>query len=227
MLTKDSKVEGKAFLDSHSKQVYTVDHVSQSVTDAPPEDAPEGAFPPATEGLRTALQSDLLASVGATFGKGEGAAWGVSVLAQGGGLVVTVSASKVKLSSFWAGRWLARYTVTDIAAGSATLQGKLGVLTHYYEAGNVQLKGGKTWEATAVSGGDEGALAKALVAKIEEWGAAYQAALEGMFETMGSTTLKELRRGLPITGKTMSWNLAHHQAVSSLGGAAKAAADAH
>ena len=198
-----------------------MDFVGSSATASGAAEA--GDFPDTNEGLRSALQSAMLDASQGTYGKGEGAEFGVAVVPQGDSLVVVLSASKARLSAFWSGRWVARYTVSSISSGTAQLAGHLDVLTHYYEAGNVQLKSSKDWAAVTVDGSSDADLAKSIVTSIAAWEAQYETALQELFETMGSTTLKDLRRALPISGSKMNWNLTQHRTVGSLGQAAAVA----
>jgi len=221
VICKETKCADGTFLHTASKQRCSVDFVGSSATAAGP--AEDDAFPAASEGLRGALQSAMYKTAKGTYGKGEGAEFGIAVVPQGDGLVVVLSASKSRLTAFWSGRWVARYTVTDISSGTAQLAGHLDVLTHYYEAGNVQLKSSKDWATVSVTGANDAELAEAIVTSIAAWEAQYETALQELFESMGSTTLKELRRALPISGSKMNWNLTQHRTVGSLGQAAAVA----
>ncbi len=220
-MCKETKAADGTFLHAASKERFTVDFVNSTASAAGP--AAADAFPAATESLRSALQTAMYDAVKSTYGRGEGAEFGVAVVPQGEDLVVVLSASKARLSSFWSGRWVARYTVSNIGSGTAQLAGHLDVLTHYYEAGNVQLKSSKDWPAVQLQGSGDADLAKSIVTSIAAWEAQYETALQELFESMGSTTLKELRRALPISGSKMNWNLTQHRTVGSLGQAAAVA----
>ena len=221
LLCKFSHVTGNKFLHGHSKQVYTVDHLTGEVAD--PEVPPAPTFRDDVEGLRVALETALVASVATTFDCSQKNSVGISVLPSVDGLRVVVSAKKSRLTAFWAGRWLATFSVKNIAPGSADISGRVDVVTHYYESGNVQLRSDKSWELVGVTGGGDAGLAAALVSQIEQWSAEYQAALDTMIASMGGS-LKSLRRALPLTGSKMSWNLAQHANVGMLKGVASAAA---
>jgi capping protein alpha len=221
VVCKETKVGPSTFLHSGSKSAFTVDFISGTAAAA--GEGAEGAFPDSLEGLRSALQNAMYRKAKASYGRGEGAEFGVAVVPQDGNIVIVLSAAKARLASFWSGRWVARYTLSNISGNTAQLVGHLDVLTHYYEAGNVQLKSSKDWAPVQVEGSGDADFAKSVVGSISAWETAYETALQELFEGMGSSTLKELRRALPISGSKMNWNLAQHRTVGSLGQAAAAA----
>lgn len=62
-----------------------------------------------------------------------------------------------------------------------------------------------------VSGSDVSTIGKQIVTAIEQLEDAYEYALEQKYENIGSQSLKDLRRALPVAGHKMSWNVRDHQ----------------
>ena len=132
-----------------------------------------------------------------------------AVYAREGALTAVISAAKVNLRNYWAGKWRSTYTISNLleGAGEATLAGEVTQLVHYFEEGNLQLHNEKKLDPPAAlktgGGKDVGDVVAEAVSAFE---GQMQNALENMYTNMGDETFKEMRRILPVTGSKYDWS---------------------
>eukprot|EP00580_Thalassiosira_gravida_P003926 CAMPEP_0201604336 /NCGR_PEP_ID=MMETSP0492-20130828/4510_1 /ASSEMBLY_ACC=CAM_ASM_000837 /TAXON_ID=420259 /ORGANISM="Thalassiosira gravida, Strain GMp14c1" /LENGTH=264 /DNA_ID=CAMNT_0048068349 /DNA_START=31 /DNA_END=825 /DNA_ORIENTATION=+ len=137
---------------------------------------------------------------------------------------IATYAERIDLHNHHAGSWKGCYT---ICPSSGEMGGNISVCAHTFEnGGNVQLHSDISLEATNVetyspSDGDaEGQLdwAKRVTSQIDCWEEEkLMQNLSSMYESMGNTYLKSLRRVMPITRTKMEWNVMAHRVVQTLG----------
>lgn len=150
-----------------------------------------------------------------------------SVTASSGGgddtLTIATYAERVDLHNHHAGSWRGRYS---ICPATGDLSGKITIRAHTFEnGGNVQLHSDISLDAANVGacslsgGSDEQSLwASAVVRQIDAWEEEMaMQKLSDMYESMGNTYLKSLRRVMPITRTKMEWNVMAHRVVQTLG----------
>ncbi|KAL7540097.1 hypothetical protein ACHAXR_009867 [Thalassiosira sp. AJA248-18] len=139
-------------------------------------------------------------------------------------LTISTYAERIDLHNHLVGSMKGSYT---ICPSSGSLCGNISILAHAFEnGGNVQLHSDISMEANNVgkscspSDDDEkqSSWAKAVTRKIESWeDNEVMERLSGMYNSMGSTYLKSLRRAMPITRTKMEWNVMAHRVVQTLG----------
>ena len=205
------------FVDTVTRKAYTVSPrggagVATPTTGEPLPAGGAGMFAPALESYRAALASGLAAYIATSYGVPTGpspppALRGGAVVSLAGSLVLSTSVVVTNLPNFWAGAWRGRWIVGFPAgpgAGKAVLTGGLSLRTHFFEAGNVQTGAHKPTSPVSVEFHDGASLAKAVLAVVAAVEADLVSALEEAVENLG-VTLKELRRGLPLTGNKFDW----------------------
>eukprot|EP00584_Thalassiosira_punctigera_P017537 CAMPEP_0172553240 /NCGR_PEP_ID=MMETSP1067-20121228/49585_1 /TAXON_ID=265564 ORGANISM="Thalassiosira punctigera, Strain Tpunct2005C2" /NCGR_SAMPLE_ID=MMETSP1067 /ASSEMBLY_ACC=CAM_ASM_000444 /LENGTH=267 /DNA_ID=CAMNT_0013341389 /DNA_START=97 /DNA_END=900 /DNA_ORIENTATION=- len=155
----------------------------------------------------------------------------VTVETVGGTPTITIAtyAERIDLHNHHAGSWRGCYTICPT---SGDIDGKISVRAHTFEnAGNVQLHSDVSPMATNVGacppsdgGGDDddgekSSWTKEVTGQIELWEEKdVMNSLSSMYESMGNTYLKSLRRVMPITRTKMEWNVMAHRVVQTLGG---------
>jgi capping protein (actin filament) muscle Z-line, alpha len=122
-----------------------------------------------------------------------------------GNLVVCCTGIATNLRNWWSGSWKGEYTVT-LADGSAQITGKVDLLAHYFEDGNVQMNTQKTYNNDGVSFSDSSELGEVICNTIRDWENALQAGLETMYTGMSNQTFKDMRRILPVTYTKFDWS---------------------
>jgi len=201
LITKDGEVKPGEYVDPRSKQVILFDHIRNEVTGSRPAaaaeiDASVESFRDAVDKAMQQYQADHY-KTGATsvFGKQEG---GKNVI------VVCVSSSKFNPRNYWNGRFRSRWVCSFANNGEVTLTGLVRINVHYYEDGNVQLLS-STPVAAKCPGGDAKKTAEEIVKAIKKAESTFSSELDAMYNTMGDTTFKALRRALPITRTKIDW----------------------
>lgn len=138
-------------------------------------------------------------------------------------IAISIYAERIDLHNHHAGWWRGCYT---ICPSSGYLTGKVSICAHTFEnGGNVQLHSDIVLEATNVEtcspsdGSDKlSSWASAVKRQIGFWEERdVMDNLSEMYESMGNTYLKSLRRVMPITRTKMEWNVAAHRLLQTLG----------
>jgi F-actin capping protein alpha subunit len=107
-----------------------------------------------------------------------------------------------------------RYCCTQVKlqSGGAVLSGSIAVCGHYFENGNMQLRSQRSVplvELPLPAGSDlPTAVAAAIVAAVRSAEDSLQAALEEMYASMSESTLRSMRRAVPVNAERFSWQIA-------------------
>lgn len=202
LIAPQAEVSGNEYIDPHSKQVVTFDHITHEVTGT--RDL-AGELDQEVEPFRQALQE------AATHYTSEHYKWGtcgVFSKKEGGNfiLLLCISSAKFEPKNYWTGRWRSNWTISFASGGNGnvSLQGKVKIDVHYYEDGNVQLNARHDL-ATSAKGGNPAALAKSVIDAIKKSEHGYHDIIAEEINNMNSSSYKSLRRQLPITGSLIDW----------------------
>ncbi|KAJ3190451.1 F-actin-capping protein [Gaertneriomyces sp. JEL0708] len=193
ILCKYGRLDGRRYLDPHTSQSFTVDHIR--LTTADPE-------PVSTEGrderLRHALDEASTAYVKDHYAEG------VASVFEGEEIAIAIVSNKYSPNNFWNGRWRSLWVTQP---GSSSLLGTLKVNVHYYEDGNVQLTSSKELTiSVSESPDDPQAFASAALKLIAKTEAEFQTSLSESFNDLAGSVFKNLRRPLPITRNKINWD---------------------
>ncbi|KAJ8752507.1 hypothetical protein K2173_004795 [Erythroxylum novogranatense] len=210
LLTAYNQLDENKFLDPRTAQVATVDHVKQVCTKVRPA-ADEELASPFIEEYRWALDSELLKYVDEAYAKGVCSVYCVSGKdVEGPGsdfaLVVVISAVRNSPQNFCNGSWRSIWNIefkddTQILE----IRGKLQVVAHYFEEGNVQLDASHDCkDSTLFQAPDDTAVT--IVNIIRHHEAEYLASLEASYSKLPDSTFKDLRRKLPVTRTLFPWH---------------------
>lgn len=223
VLCEEGRVAPGTFLNSKTKQVVAVDPLSGTPVAA----AADAAVVPATgyfgaEGTPIELaRASIAAAVdeyaSQVFMHNGTRHGGAEAFASGSSIIIVASGVKARLGSHWAGQWQSRWVLSAKGGGAWDLTGTIKVVTHYFEDGNVQMRATKdcTADPAAFKAASSPAAMGAAVAKaISEAEDEYQHALGALL--LGTTSVRELRRGLPISGTRMAWSADAHRFRSAL-----------
>ncbi|KAL3804754.1 hypothetical protein ACHAW5_007987 [Stephanodiscus triporus] len=137
-------------------------------------------------------------------------------------LKIATYAERIDLQNQQVGSWKGCYT---ICPSSGSLHGEIYVWAHTYEnGGNVQLMSNISLDATIAmtclpsDGSDKrSSWASAVTRQIGSWEEIeLLKKMDQMYESMGNTYLKRLRRVMPVTRTKMEWNIMAHRVVQTL-----------
>lgn len=193
LITKYGEVADGEYLDARGNQVILYDHIRQQVTGKRPM---SGDLDSSLEGLRSAFDKAATDYVQQHYPCGA-----TSIYGRDGKIIICISSARFNPNSFWNGRWRSVWTYQD-----GELVGHFKILVHYYEDGNVQLNTDTTQKTNITETGAPDVVASAAIKAITKMEQAFQQALDASYATMGQTTLKALRRALPITGQRIDWS---------------------
>jgi len=210
LITKEAEVADNEFIDHRGNQVLIFDHFRQQVVGQrpirPEEINADG------EPTRAALEFALDEYVVQHYPNGTGAVYCGRQAAPGSGqdtYVLCISSGAFQPHNYWNGRWRSRWEfVYPSTNGAVQLNGSVRLHVHYYENGNVQMRGDCPLQATAVVPAEAQTweeITAPIVKAIEKAEAEFQKNLNNGYETMGDTTFKALRRILPITRSKIDW----------------------
>jgi capping protein alpha len=209
LLSEFGELDAKHYLTGRG-EVFVVDHVAQKGTKA--TDGP--TFTPGPmEATRDALQKVMEEYATTQFSDGSAT---VAVYEKGSELVVLVSGSKANLRNYWSGKWRSEWHVDP---KGKTVKGKVRILIHYFEDGNVQLDQNKDIDKAGVTakGSDEKSFAEGVKSFISAQEGAIQETLEEMYQNMSVETFKDMRRILPIAKTKMDWTGAQMKLAGTMG----------
>jgi len=218
VICKEAEAGPGEYLDAVARESVSFDHITRKVTGRPGggQDRFEGKY----EETRAAAQRECENYVADHYATGTGAVYNAD-----DGLTIAISSAKFEPRNFWTGSWRAVWKASFAAGAKAadlTLTGTASINVHFYEDGNVQLNASNTLEAKIKTGATPEATAQAIFKAIALAEGKYQAALEGAYATMDSSTFKALRRVLPVTACKIDWDkIASNKAAAAAAGASK------
>jgi capping protein alpha len=209
VLSEYGELDPKHYVNGRG-EVFAVDHVAQKAAKA--TDGPQYA-PGPQEAAREAMQTAMEEYMATQYTEGGATA---AVYEKGNDLVIVLSGSKANLRSYWSGKWRSEWHV-DLK--TKTCSGKVRIVIHYFEDGNVQLDQTKDIAKTAISskGSDDKAFADGVRALIASSESAIQETFEEMYQNMSVETFKDMRRILPIAKTKMDWTGAQLKLASTMG----------
>ncbi|XP_020583809.1 F-actin-capping protein subunit alpha isoform X2 [Phalaenopsis equestris] len=197
------------FFDPRTAQVATVDHMKQVCTKVRP--ASDEELPSAyVEEFRFTLDAELCKYVADTYPKGTCAVYctrGKDVDGPGVGFdfAVVISASRTSPQNFCNGSWRSIWTLEfkdDLQV--VEVKGKMQVVAHYFEEGNVQLDAkNECRDSTLFQSPEDCAVSISNIIRHHE--AENMASLEESYLHLPDTTFKDLRRKLPVTRTLFPW----------------------
>ncbi|CAG8479209.1 F-actin-capping protein subunit alpha [Gigaspora rosea] len=195
ILSKYGQIENDRFFDPKSHQAFTVDHISQDVTEVEPHTPDE-----TTEPLRSAVETAISEYVADHYPKGASATYST-----GETITIAIVDNKYNPSNLWNGRWRSTWVISP---ESGEIKGTIKVNVHYYEEGNVQLNSTKDIEITSspVNSEDLAASAAAYSKSICKAENEFQTALNESYIELSENTFKGLRRALPLTRHKIDWD---------------------
>jgi len=209
VLSEFGELDAKHYVTGKG-EVFSVDHVAQKATKA--TDGPSFS-PGPMEATRDALQKAMEEYAATQFSDGSA---NVAVYEKGNEFVVVLSGSKANLRNYWSGKWRSEWHVDH---KGKTAKGKVRIVIHYFEDGNVQLDQNKDIDKAAITakGSDDKAFAEGVKDFIAGQESAIQDTLEEMYQNMSVETFKDMRRILPIAKTKMDWTGAQMKLAGTMG----------
>mmetsp|Transcript_2657 Transcript_2657/g.3082 ORF Transcript_2657/g.3082 Transcript_2657/m.3082 type:complete len:325 (+) Transcript_2657:377-1351(+) len=229
ILAPQTEIDSTHYIDSKNKKVVAVDHIKGAVikeetlepSNEDEEDENKNEEEECTkvedssaffctehEKLREACEISLEKYVASQYGSNTAT---TCVVVKEETIHLLISGEKTKFSNFWSGRWNSCFSYDP---SSNEIEGKVDVLIHYFEDGNVQMNTSKKVPCTTVeidNSEDENATSIAIVKEIARLESKIQSSLEKMYLSMGEATFKDMRRILPINRQRMDWSGAQMQ----------------
>ena len=155
---------------------------------------------------RSAVQTAMDEYISTQFGGSSDANAACAVYGTSdGNLVVCCTGVATNLRNWWSGSWKGEYMI-NLADGSCQINGKVDLLAHYFEDGNVQMNTQKTYSNDGVSFSDSTSLGEAIRDTIRDWETTLHSGLETMYTGMSNQTFKDMRRILPVTKQKFDWS---------------------
>ncbi|KAJ7542742.1 hypothetical protein O6H91_09G009600 [Diphasiastrum complanatum] len=168
---------------------------------------------------RASIDNELVKYVEEAFPKGNCAVYctcGKDV--ESGGdefeLKAVISATKFSAQNFYSGSWRSVWKIqVNQELQTVEINGKINVIAHYFEEGNVQLETSSECSNSTLlqSPADTGV---AVVNVIQYLESDYLGVLEESYSKVSDNSFKELRRKLPVTRTRFSWNNALQLSLS-------------
>jgi len=203
LICPQGELNGNEYIDPHSKQIITFDHITHEITSS--RDG-SGELDSDVESFREALQQ---AAENYTSEHYKWGTCGVYSAKDGGNHVLhlAISSAKFEPKNYWTGRWRSSWKVVFPSGGNGntTLTGKVQIKVHYYEDANVQLDVVQDLSTTS-KGGKPAELAKFVIEAIKKAEHNYHDNISENINNMNSGSYKSLRRQLPITGSLVDWD---------------------
>lgn len=199
LLSSSSEVDNTHYVDPVTNQVFSVDHLTLVTAADSTVKSPHASL----ESKRAALQKTLKEYLDRTY-KPEDSAVGVYV--QNDHIVVVLTSEKPNLRNYWAGRWTSTWTLK--LSPKLSLSGETKVNAHYFEDGNIQLQTSRSSPSVDLaSGGTDEELAALVTSAIDVAETKTRAALDEMYNTLNTDTLRAMRRTMAVTRSKMEWNV--------------------
>lgn len=130
---------------------------------------------------------------------------------------IVISVNNQKLRNFWTASWSSNYHIKFMPNGRPDkLLGKIEILGHYFEDGNVQMKNVKDVKVELDVKGKADVFAGRLIDAVELAESNVQSALEDFFITFGESTFKCLRRTFPMSMEKFDWHPQRHALVKDM-----------
>jgi capping protein alpha len=192
------------YIEPKSNKIFAYDHIQRSVREVLPN---AHHVDSELEEWRSALQQHLDSYVYEHYQKnGVG-----SVFIYEGNAVICIGSHKYQRRNCYNGRWCSQWTIPPYSTKRTThaVNGKISVLTHYYEDGNVQMNSSKNYVLNVAYPTDISAAAKEVLKQITEAESSYLVNMQEKFSTFSDQTFKALRRPLPVTRTKMDWTKVH------------------
>jgi len=207
LLCEHAELDAKHYVNGKN-EVFAVDHVAQKAT----KTAEPTYTPGPLDATRAALQKAMEDYAATQFSGGAAA---VAVYEKNGELVIALCGTKADLRNYWSGKWRSEWHVDP---KGKTAKGKVRIVVHFFEDGNVQLDQNKDIEKQSVSSKEDDASfaegVKSLIAAQEN---AIQDTLEEMYQNMSVETFRDMRRILPIAKTKMDWTGAQMRLAGTMG----------
>lgn len=209
LITKYGEVNEGEYLDPRGNQVVQFDHIRQEVTGSRPI---SGELDATMEPYRQAIDGACAQYTLDHYKEGASA-----VYSSPEGTTMCISASKFNPKNFWNGRWRSVWSAKFSPNGPVTLEGDIRINVHYYEDGNVQLVTNYHVQRSC-NGGDPSKTAQDVFKVIKKDETSFHTELMKMYNTMGETTFKALRRALPITRQKIDWEKINNFRIGGMAG---------
>jgi len=201
LICTQGELNGNEYIDPHSKQIVTFDHITHDVTST--RDG-SGELDSDVESYREALQQAAEHYTSEHYKWGTCGAYSAK---EGGNYVIhlAISSAKFESKNYWTGRWRSSWKIVFSSGGNATLTGKVQIKVHYYEDANVQLDASQDFSTTS-KGGKPAEFAKFIVEAIKKAEHTYHDNISENITNMDKSSYKSLRRQLPINGTLIDWD---------------------
>lgn len=210
IVTEFSELDGTHYLDPRTAQVATVNHVKQVCTAVRPA-ADDELASIYVEEYRNVLDVELSKYVEEAYPKGQCSVYctaGKDVEEEGSNFELTavISVAKYSPQNFCNGCWRSVWKIEfKDNLQTVELSGKIGVIAHYFEEGNVQLDTCfECKDSTVLQAPEE--CASAITNIIHQHESEYLGSLEESYSKLSDTTFKDLRRKLPVTRTLFPWH---------------------
>ncbi|CDW52224.1 F actin capping protein subunit alpha [Trichuris trichiura] len=200
-VTPYNEIEASRFYHPRNRMSFRFDHMQFESTDwSPYSDANIDQLEP----KRSALEAVIDAYIEAHFKQGSANVYGLRSTDGKEEFVVCIVNNRYQPKNFWNGHWKSRWTVRIESSHQAKIVGKIKVIVHYFEDGNVQLVNSKPIERSLSFTNDVN-LWQTVVKIIGEEESNCQKAIGDSCHRLGDSIFRGLRRQLPVTRSKIDW----------------------
>ncbi|KAG8197840.1 hypothetical protein JTE90_020117 [Oedothorax gibbosus] len=202
LITHYNDLGSARFYDPRSQQSFKYDFLRKETSDFRPMDPPNKPAEP----WRRALEEAYTLYAQDRYKNGTCSVFSGPASEDGKiSLIACTEDHQFQSSNYWNGRWRSIWTISFLPdSTTADVEGLIKVRIHYYEDGNIQLVSSKDVKES-ISISTEQKTANDLITIVEEAETEYQTALSENYQIMSNTTLKALRRKLPVTRTKLDW----------------------
>jgi len=199
-------VKSDQYMDPNAEKVFEFDHIKRVF--GKEIEGVEQKLDDKIASLRKAVQKEMDLYLKEKYMAGK-AVCVVYANNETKNLSICIHASNTKISAFWTGGWNSVFVFNVEGSKDVELNGNIKIHVHYFEDGNVQLHA-EVNKTAMIQVKDDDGTAQQVRTAISNIESNYQSHLEQMYIEMHRSTFKNIRRGLPINGQVMNWNIAAH-----------------
>ncbi|KAM8972309.1 F-actin-capping protein subunit alpha-2-like [Pelodytes ibericus] len=202
LITRHNELGKNRFLDPRGRVLFKFNHMTKQASDlrtVPVQSKQEEDH----ELWRCAFQESLDNYIKNHYPTGVCNVY-CKMLFRKQGIIVCIQARERNASAFWNGQWKSEWAFT-LSPNITKVGGYIKIQANYYEGGTIHFSAFRSFEELLPLHGIQEA-AKAFAEIVEKTDNKMEAMLMEEYSSFSDTSLKAMRRQLPVTRSTLDWN---------------------